>query len=484
MDLTLDNPVSALLSRWLPRDVILRKEPFDAWTVVKDLNEAEVRRLILEGEDVLDDVGVHAYPDHWDAPREGWDLPPLGEGEAAAYVPAGPRMRQRMTHAALYSDRVLVTGPPVPTWLLPTPEMVRDRWLWKLVSIGPGDVLRYLSTAEDDLEAVIWYLDPGGNDADLPSHLHQAFASAAAEIEGQLPEVASTILQYLWELERPLAEGWLHVVGGTDFKAANVEMICRDPEFRAALPARLRDYSAMSAWDELMMASGLAESLGRQHVITFAAFRSTTELIAVTSRYFTSLPWGPVGLVPPGIPNRRRRIVTVAGGEVERGNWFDELLVGLGPAAEYLDMQAACELRQEGTSVSLRHWLTEDLNRVAFAAARGDDHTQVLQECRTQLHTIASAAETRLAQTSSANVQVRLKEAGIWGLSGLFSNFWSVILTGGSLSQAGAAAGVGFGLSAGAGAAGASAPATGMTEPVLFDVMQKNAAARQRHGGR
>ncbi|MFF4291434.1 hypothetical protein ACFY0R_40035 [Streptomyces sp. NPDC001633] len=292
------------------------------------------------------------------------------------------------------------------------------------------------------------------------------------------------MLQDLWELEHPLAEGWLHVVSGTEFKAANVEMICRAPEFRAALPAQLRDHSAMSAWDELMMASGLAESLGRQHVITFAASRNMKELIALTSRYSTSLPWGRIGLVPSGIPRRRRRIVTVAGGEVERGNWFGELLVGLGPAAEHLDMQAACELRQEGTAASLRHWLTEDLNRVAFAAASGDDHTPVLQECRNQLHTIASAAEARLAQTSSANVQVRLKEAGIWGLSGFLSNFWSVMLTGGSLSQAGAAAGVGFGLSAGAGAAGANSPAPGTTEPVVFDIMQKNAAARQRHGSR
>ncbi|MER6304948.1 hypothetical protein [Streptomyces sp. NPDC001657] len=483
MDLTLDNPVSGLLSRWLPRDVILGREPFDAWTAVKELNDAELRRLILEGDDALSDVRVRDFPDRWDGSLpKGWDLPPLGEGEAAAYVPAGPRMGQRMIHAALYSDRVLVSEPPVPTWLLPTPEMMADQWIWYLVSIGPSDVLRYLST-EDDLADVIRYLDPGGQHADLPSQLHAAFASAAAEIEGRLPEVAQTVLQYLWELERPLAEGWLHVVSGTEFKAGNVEMICRDPEFQAALPARLRDHSALTAWDELMMACGLAQSLGRQHVITFAA-RDTTELIAVTSRYFTSLPWGRVGLVPPGIPHRRRRIVTVAGGEVERGNWFDELLVGLGPATEYLDMQAACELRQEGTAVSLRRWLTEDLNRVAFSVARGDDHTPVLKECRAQLNTIARAAEARLAQTSSANVQVRLKEAGIWGLSGLFSNFWSVILTGGSLSQAGAVAGVGFGLSAGAGAAGTSAPAAGTTEPVLFDIMQKNAAARHRHGRR
>ncbi|MFP1624045.1 hypothetical protein ACLB9X_02215 [Streptomyces sp. 5K101] len=480
MKLSSSSPVDAVLAQWLPRDVMRGKEPFDVESVVRGLDTARLRQLILDFDELLDVVLTRTRHNIY------WDLPPLGEGEAPAYVPAGPRMRSRMTHAALYTDRLLVEPPRLPTW--PIGEF--------LLPSGPADVLRHTlpepsaaapsrtivpppevptpaGDAKNDIDEILDEIDA------IDARIDEDFARAGATLESRLSEVAQDLLKYWWEVREPLAEGWLHVVGGGLLSTDNIKDICRDPEFRAELPEWSAPWgvSAKEAWRQLMKATGLAHCLGREHVVTFPGAPETKELIALTSRFYTSLPYGGV-LVGDWYPSRR--LVVAGGGEVERGHWYDELLIGLGPAARFLDLQAACELRREGTASSLRHWLTSDMNQVAFAAARGDDPEVVLQECRAQLGRIASAADHCLQQTSCATLRARLQQAGIWGTAGLITGVVTTVISGGTFLVAVAAGGVGFTLSAAAGAAGSRSAADSTVDPVIFDVMRQAAAARQR----
>ncbi|MGX6740954.1 hypothetical protein [Streptomyces peucetius] len=329
------------------------------------------------------------------------------------------------------------------------------------------------------MEDIDEFLEDFDLDAVLRAH-DEDYARAAAELEPRLPELAKQLLNYWWEVREPLAEGWLHVVGGGLLSSDNIKAICREPEFRAELPEWSASWGpgAEAAWTQLMKATGLAHCLGRGHVVTFAGTPETKELIELTSRFYTSLPYGGV-LVGEWFPTRR--LVVAGGNEVERGNWYDEVLLGLGPAAPYLDMQAVGELRREGTASRLRHWLTSELNHVAFAASRGDDPEVVLQGCRENLEKIARAADARVRQTSSATLRARLEQAGIWGGSTLIGGFVGTVATGGTLLAAAAVGGVGFALSAVAGAVAASSPAVESVDPVIFDVMKAADARRRQH---
>lgn len=123
--------------------------------------------------------------------------------------------------------------------------------------------------------------------------------------------------------------------------------------------------------------------------------------------------------------------MVASGGEIERGGWFDELMVGLGPATDLLDLHVARELRQDGTAMALRQWMTSDLNRVAFAVTRGDDPESLILECRHQLRRIADAADARIRSSGSKSLRRRLQQAGIWGASGLIVGFVGTLIYGG-----------------------------------------------------
>jgi hypothetical protein len=469
-----------VLERWIPHDMLRGLEPFDPDSVVKSLSTRELERLIVDLDELRQQVQA--------PPKDNlyWKLTPLAPGELPAYVPPGPELERRMTRAAIFADRVLIPPPTLPVWQVGAPIFKQD--------VNPADLLRpaHATPARMSDEVEIPQFDvkvPRSRDdmykimdkwhEEAEAQYNRDVDRAKAELAEQLGEVARSLLKYWWTIRDAIADGWLNIVDRGLLISDNVRAIAGDLEFHAELERWNRTYGNISttAWFNLMTATGLAHTFGRDHLVAFPADRETTHLIALTSRFYTSLPYGRV-LLGRWMPTRR--IVVDGVGEVERGNWFDKLIVGLGPAADLLDMQVAQELRQDGTAIAFRQWMTGDLNRVAFAATHGEDPEPVILECRHQLQEIAKAADARIRGSGSELMRRRLRQAGIWGASGLIAGFTGTLITGGPPAVAAGTAAVGFALSAAAGASGESGHANASPDPVIFDLMRHLDRARRR----
>jgi hypothetical protein len=237
----------------------------------------------------------------------------------------------------------------------------------------------------------------------------------------------------------------------------------------------------MDSWRELFTATDLAHKLRRQHVVTFPGDPLTGDLTALTSRYFTEIPIGGaiIGLLQP-----TRRLQIVGGGLIERGAWFDELMLGLGPAVNLLDLQSVSELRQAGIAAGLQRLIGEDLRQVAFAAERGADVDDAVAEAKHRLTGLAEAADARINATASHLTRSRLKQASIWGGNGLLlgalgGGILTGIASGGILLPTAILAGVGFALGAVAGATGPTKTPTAGPDPVVFELLTHLRAKRK-----
>ncbi len=451
--------VDEVLAKWLPLEVLRGRQPLDAAGATAGLSAKTLKELILDFDVLLRQVVT---------PRRdinSWDLPELPQGHTAGYVADGPALSRRLVHASLYVDRVLVAPPVLPRW--------------GLTSLTTAEVLRLVTNGEH--QAILNDLKPTGppgtypdDPIELADYLVWEFEHDSAEavkaLEPRLPALAANLLGYWSELRRPLAEGWLNVVDRHTVATDNIKDICRDPEFREEVEAWDREAgSSFESWAELLTATGLAHALGREHVVSFPGRPKTVGLISLTSRFYTTLPYG---LVAIGRYLPTRRLVLAGGGELERGHWFDEILLGLGDAVRHLDMQACCELRREGLAADLSGWLTGDLNRVALAAMRGEDVVAVVAQARHRLATIAAAADARISRSDSALLKQRLAQAGIGGASGLVAGVLGTVLTGGALPVAAVVGALGFALNAVAGAVGATPPGVVTPDPVMFNVLR------------
>lgn len=454
-----DAAVDDVLKAWLPLDVLRGRRPLDTRAATAALSTDKLKRLILDFDELLRQVVT---------PRRrsiSWDLPKLPEGITAGYVADGPDLSRRLVHAGLYVDRVLVAPPALPRW--------------GLLSLSTADVLRQVASEEheaalDDRRTAPAEGSYPDDPSDLADYLGWQFergnADAAEALQLRLPELAAQLLGYWWDLRRPLSEGWLHVVDRHSVATDNIKDICRDPDFREEVTVwDTGPGNSLESWAELLTATGLAHALGREHLISFPGRPKTVDLIRLTSKFYTTLPYG---LVAIGRYLPTRRLTLMGGGELERGHWFDEILLGLGDAVHLLDMQACCELRREGLARDLSRWVTEDLNRVALAALRGDDPRAAVQESRHRLAGIAVAADARIRRTDSALLKQRLAQAGIWGTGGLLAGVLGTVLTGGALPAAAVVGAVGFALNAAAGAITATPPSAVTPDPVMFNVLR------------
>ncbi len=449
--ITEGTPVDAVLRKWLPQAMLSGKRVFDAVAVVRDLGPERLSELMLDLDALLHSVV---------APRQGihWQLPVPAQGEAIAYVPPGPNIGRRMVNAALFVDHVLVGHPEVPQW--------------GVYAYGPADILKHSLDRRQGRTRSTGRASRDSFDTDLDSFLDQLddeLDNAAGTLLPMLPDLAADLLAYWWAVRVPLAQGWMHVVGQGLLNSDNVKDVARDPVFRVELDKWSSRWQSLDSrpWSEVMTTTGLARSLHREYVTCFTSTDASRDLLALTSRYYTALPYGGV-MMGRWLPTPRS--LTAPGGrEVVRGAWFDEILVGLGPKAEYLDMQAAVELRDDGVAAELQAWVSGDLSRVAFAD--DGEANDVLAECRNRFAVVVSHADRRLQRTQSQVLRARLRQAGIWGSSGAASNFVGTVMSGGEPSLAAALGGVGFALGAMAAAAATSTGSSDTREPVLHHIV-------------
>jgi hypothetical protein len=201
-------------------------------------------------------------------------------------------------------------------------------------------------------------------------------------------------------------------------------------------------------------------------VLTLPTSRASHDLIALAARYFETIPYGGV-LVDDLLPPPRR--AHIGQSEVERGCWYDEVVVGLGPVMQHVDAVAVCELRDEGVAGEFRRWIASDLNRIAFASVA--EQPAVLADCKRTLGAVAERTERAISRSKSQGLKLRLRNAGIAGSSGLVVAVVGTVATGGSAALAFLLGGLGFGVSGLAGAAGTSAPEV-HADPVLLALMQ------------
>jgi hypothetical protein len=466
-------PLDDVLGRWLDKDVIRGRVPFDPSAVVQPLQPGRQADLVLELSDVLETA-------HVPLKRPGWQLSPASDGEILAYVPAGAGLERRITNGGLYADRVLVEPPEILDFRVglmrfSLPHMLREYR-------AEEAALKSSRTAQTVVESA--HVDA------LPDEIYEYFDEIFDEIEAdrdrmrpavfaQVPDVAETLLNYAWTVKKPLAQNWLSIVDRGYLLTDNIKEIHRDPEVRVELE-RWRSANpeeSNEAFHQLFTGAGLADYAHAPYVVTLPPTRAVRDLIELAYRYYFDIPYGGV-LIDMGYPPPRRA-VTDAGIELRRGSWFDELLVGLGPVTQHLDTDAVCELRANGVQQELKMWLQEDLNRLAFAAGQGGDTDRVTAEITRRLNGIADRAVNAVRESRSATFRARLTAAGIWGASGLVVGFVGTVLTGGSLAIAAAAAGVGFALSGGAAAASTKGPRPTRPSPVLLDVLSAT-RARQR----
>jgi hypothetical protein len=454
------------------------RDPFDPVAITKSMDNGSLENLIL----ALDDLSRRVQmPERQNAE---WQLPTLAPGERPAYVAPGPWLDRRTSHAALFADHVLVPPPTLPALAFydqryDVADVFRNRrQLSKRDAQTPTNQAMGEPPRPDlppevarSLDEIIAEIDAEGGDIisdaeGFVGHLNPRWLAQS------LPLAATDLLRYWWNVSDAVDDGWLHIVRPGWLNSDNIKAIAKDAEFRAELENLMEAYRerySFESWRDLMTATGLAHEFGRTHILTFPSDRLTRDLIALTSRYYTELPYGGT-LVGLSYPTRRLHIA--GGGEVERGAWFDEVMLGLGPAANLLDLHTVRELRNDGTAAALRHWITEELNRAAFAAARGDNVDDVLAEASHRLGLIAAAADARINSTGSDVTRERLKQAGIWGGSGLLAGFVGTLATGGTLPVAAVVAGIGFALSGLAGAATTTGGnASAEPDPVIYDLM-------------
>ena len=460
-------PVYEVLSSWLPKPVIDGRAPFVAELLIQEISSDAVEALILDLDALCGRVTVHR------GDLDEWQLPALERGELPAYVAPGPSLERRISHAGLFADRVLLPPPELPQWNIG--NVVNPRDIPSLLRGGREELDRL---RRDSCETAAPMRD---SDTDLFDEIDAVLAEDARDslqdLERVLPQVraalrpvAEELLGFWWNISDGLADGWVNVVEKGLLISDNVKAIAKDPEFRADLETLIATHQGYSfeSWRDVMTATGLAHNLGRAHVLTFPADQLTRDLVALTSRYFTDLPYGGAMF---GLSYPTRRLQIAGGADVERGAWFDEVMLGLGPAANLLDLHTVRELRQDGTAVTLRRWISEDLNRVAFAAARGDSIDEALDEASHRLGLIAAAADTRINATGSDLTRRRLKQAGIWGGSALLAGFAGTLATGGALPVAAAVAGIGFALSGVAGAVATDSRNLAAPDPVIYELM-------------
>jgi hypothetical protein len=473
-------PLDDVLGRWLDKDVIRGHAAFDASAVVQPLQPERQADLVLELFGVLETVRAPLK-------RPGWELSPASDGEILAYVPAGAGLERRITNGSLYADRVLVEPPEIPHFQLgdipvSLPDLLHEYRAEKTALTSGQTEQTVVESAHvdvppdeiDEYEEILEYLNEISDLIDADRNRARPIVFA------HVPEVAETLLNYVWSIKKPLAQNWLTIVDPGYLMTDNIKEIHRDPEVRVELERWRSAHPGQSgeAFHQLFTGAGLAHYAYAPYVVTLAPTRAVRDLIELTYRYYIDIPYGmaliDAGYIPP------RRAITDAGIELRRGSWFDELLVGLGPVTQHLDTDAVSELRANGIQEELKMWLQEDLNRLAFAAAQGEDIDRITAEITRRLNRIADRTVNAVRTSRSATFKARLTAAGIWGTSGLAGGFVSTLLTGGSVAVAAAAAGVGFALG-GAAAAKTTEPRPATAVPVLLDVLNATRARQQKN---
>lgn len=474
-------PVRDVLSGFLPDSVLNGRRPFVASLLIQEMPDDRVERLIGE----LDALSRHLLRDSGRQLSNG-----LGAGELPAYVTPGSSLQRRVQHAGLFAQRVLVPEPRMPMW--------GASFIATTSFLNRPDTPRR-STAEAPPQATTG--PHRSSDAFLEELLDEIEADIERETAEVLPHVrrslrptAEQLLQYWWTISDAVGEGWVNIVDHGPFNSDNIRGLCYHAEFRseveAALsrnidgPAAADDFptgwagwlnATERSWQALFAATNFANILGREHIVTFPGDGLTRDLIALACRYFTTIPIGGAFI---GIPEPEPRHRIVGHGMVERGAWFDEVMLGLGPALDLIDMQTVSELRRSGTAAALQRFIAEDLGHVAFAVDRGYPVEEALAEAKNRLGVIAAAADERVNATSSAITRSRLKNAGIWGGNGLIlgvlgGGILATAASGGILLPTVVLAGVGFALGALGGAASPSDTPVAGPEPVIFDLMSQ-----------
>lgn len=413
-----ETPYDEVLGRWLAEDVMSGEEPFHAERVLAALDRKQQTDLRL----TLDGTTQSLL-----APGElGTKFVPSAPGQTIAYVPEGSFFERRVTNAGLYADQVIVNKPS---------------GIWPPLSQQPGGPNKW----------------------------------------------AEELLDFAWAIRQPLADGWLHIVERVNVANENLAMLRLDEEFCGSLRERFaRTESLMQprdpavaelqfyeAYENLFNAAYVATSMGTPAVLTLPPEPISVALFEVSARYFRFED------IPHYLhPNKEdfrpppRVLTTASQGQLLRGQWFDELLVGLGPITAYLDGSAVCSLRSRGIAAELRHFLATDLNELAFSFMEAGTVQGSLERRRLDLQQIAERIVAAVDVSRSATIRDRLRLGGIGGMSGLASGFLGTMLTSGSPAMASAVAGIGFALGAAGSVAGTAKREPAVSHPFLIDVMR------------
>jgi hypothetical protein len=403
-----------LLCHLLPKDVISGREPFSPDVVLAGLDRREQSALRWELEAV-----VASDTAALDTLVGGGTC----GGDDLAYVPGGPHFERRVTSAGLYASQVVVNPPGVIA-----PMLVQE---------------------------------PGGPN-----------------------QWARELLEFAWTIRQPLADGWLYIVRPVPVAYDNLAMLRLDDEFSDSLRRRFgevlelarppgrktfTDLRLYDAYDYLFNAAQLKSSLAAPDVVTLPPDAISAALLETVARFFRleDVPH----YIHPGKDDFRpppRSLALESGQQVLRGQWFDELLVGLGPVTRCLDGAAVCRLRAEGVAAELRKFLRGELSQLAHVP----DQVAAIARYQRDLQQIAENAVRAADLARSGTVRDRLRQAGIGGVAALASGFLGTLATAGSVPTAAAAAGIGFALGAASGAAGATRRQPVASHPFLIDVLR------------
>lgn len=483
-------PVYDVLDECLPKGTMRKRGPFDVRGVVDSMSNSALENLIL----ALDQLS-------WQVQRplkedDTWRLPSLLTGELPAYVTPGTDLNRRLCHAGLFADRIFTPPPTLPQWALgvtnyDAAQLIRRRRKGDAAPRVTSQPARRLPPPEpaemgdlfDEIDQIL--------ELDVEEE-RRDFERLQPHLQEQLKPIAEALVSYWWHIGDAIAEGWLYVANPVPLHTDNIRGMAEDSDFRAELEPLIERHKnnppwktemlptsrwhqlgshTLESWRELFTTAALANNLGRSHVVTIPADPFTRDLIALTSRYFAEIPHGGGAMI--GLPQPTRRVRVAGGGDIERGAWFDEVMLGLGPAVDMLDLHTVRELRHSGTAAALRHWITTDLDKIAFATYRGEHPEGALAEARHQLSRIADAAGAQVNRTGSELTRRRLVSAGLWGAAGGASMFVGTVITGGALPLAVVLAGIGFGLNAAAGGMTVGADQRAIPDPVIYDLVSR-----------
>jgi len=459
-----ESPVDDVLGRWIPRSVILGDEPIDVQKAVRSRDRRAQGEMLLALQRILDTLTIPRYTNG----RLGWQLQRT-TGESVCYVPAGPRQEQRFVHGALYSDRVLIEAPPLPSFAIDVLPMsiveLVDLYMRPDVGKMPPPPIASITNAEQYDADLVRDLD------EILDNIDVQVEAAERQVWEALPDALADLLNFAWNLRRPLAQGWAKVIESGVVMSDNFKEMRRDIAFREATDAWASDAteSLRNACGQMLTAAGLAHFVGLPHVIAVPSTRAARDLIELSNRYFDDIPYGGVLIDTLQPPPRRSISIWGMNKEISRGAWFDELLVSLGPVINHLDGAAVCDLRTRGIAASLSHWLETDLNRVAFAESCSEVDL-LLTRCGNHLNKLAEQATEAISASASTTLRERLRLAGIQGFSGAVIGYAGTALAGGSPLVSAAVAGIGFGLSALTGAVSASPSSPSVADPILIDL--------------